>query len=424
MPSPSEHRPGHQWMLSAPLYGLPPQRVDAEKGVIYGFAVVTEGEAKGHGVHLDAEFVQEVVKRGNEKAHGLKSRFGHPNMSSTALGTFLGRVKNLRSEPSPQGLVARGDLYLSTTARETPQGDLYGYVLSLADNDAAAFGSSIVFEPGQLYRRDAAGNKVILQSGDEPEPDDRVFVELGELHADDLVDDPAANPSGLFGSAWADETWAGQVTQFLDLHPEIFDLIERHPDAVRGFLARYRSYLARKGKTMADQIEAAVGAAEQKLAGQESTVAAEAAPEPETAAPPAEAPAPAENPGKRFLEAFGQQGAVWFVEGKSFDEATQLHVADLRGQLAAKDKALADAKAAHAEELKAKDAEIAALKQRLEAASAAGFGNPPVAQRATEEAAAEDEEFTKLLEAFDGDEKRAKAALARRQKARAAKSGA
>lgn len=34
----------------------------------------------------------------------------------------------------------------------------------------------------------------------------------------------------------------------------------------------------------------------------------------------------------KFLEAYGEQGAVWFCEGKTFEEATKLHYAGIEEQ--------------------------------------------------------------------------------------------
>jgi hypothetical protein len=42
--------------------------------------------------------------------------------------------------------------------------------------------------------------------------------------------------------------------------------------------------------------------------------------------------AAAEKTGKDFLAAFGQQGAVWFVEGKSWDEAQAAFTAGLKDE--------------------------------------------------------------------------------------------
>lgn len=225
-----------KWYMSAWSYGTAPAEVDREAGILRGVAVVTAGEVRGHGVMLDTEFVQEAVRYGNEKQHGIKVRFGHPNMFSTALGTFLGRAKNFRAD----GGIARADIFLSKEAQETPHGNLYDYVLRLAADSPDMFGASIVFTPGAKYWRDATGARVDAP----PEPGAMPYVELSDLHAADLVDDPAANPDGLF-SAWNSDTLAGQVTEFLDTHPQVWVLLAKNPGIVEDFTARYRRYLER-----------------------------------------------------------------------------------------------------------------------------------------------------------------------------------
>jgi hypothetical protein len=47
-------------------------------------------------------------------------------------------------------------------------------------------------------------------------------------------------------------------------------------------------------------------------------------------APPARQPS--SPPGKRFLDAFGAQGGVWFAEGKTFEQAQALHLAELKAE--------------------------------------------------------------------------------------------
>ncbi len=60
-----------------------------------------------------------------------------------------------------------------------------------------------------------------------------------------------------------------------------------------------------------------------------------AEPEPEKALeavpvpPEPMAPVP---PGQRFLDAFGEKGGVWFAQGKSFEEAQDLYVKDLKSR--------------------------------------------------------------------------------------------
>ena len=242
----------HRWCMSSFLFNVPPESVDEDAGVIRGAAIVTEGEARGHDVWLDSEFINETVKQGNARKQGLKVRFGHPTMSSTALGTFLGRAKHFRTD----GVIARADIFLSNEAKDAPQGDLYTYTLGMAQNESDMFGTSIVFTPGAEYRRNNKGEKVFPPGYDgdretrERQRDawnkagPKTYATCAELMASDLVDDPAAN-SGLF-SAWNSGTLAQQVSEFLDTHAEVMDLIDRDPSVIDLFTDRYRKYAERK----------------------------------------------------------------------------------------------------------------------------------------------------------------------------------
>ncbi|MFA5321998.1 MAG: hypothetical protein WC373_04935 [Smithella sp.] len=201
--------------------------IDKEKGVIKGFAVITKGEAKGHNMQIDDTMLNQVVELGNKSSVGIKSRFGHPNMSSDALGTHLGRIKNFTRD----GDIVRGDLTLDKSSFTTPNGNLGKYVLDLAESDPAAFGASIVFsgksenKPDigpmgeKIYKKDKDGN-------DLPE-----LARCEKLYAGDIVDEPAAN-SGFFSESVQP---SAEMTAFLD------KLLCR-PDAVakiQSFLNRY-----------------------------------------------------------------------------------------------------------------------------------------------------------------------------------------
>lgn len=230
--------------------------VDRDKGIIHGIAVTTMGEAKGHGVHLDEEFIDETVKNINAEKNGIKSRFGHPSMSSSAVGTYLGRVKNARKENKGDGVyVARADLHLADSAKVSPNGDLHKYVLEMAENDPDQFGTSIVFERGNTYKRGIAGEKVYRYNRDGSYNDDYrntdgpEYVEQKRLRADDVVDTPAANPDGLFSAFSADQP-AAVVTEFLDQNPEIWDMLQADDveEIFNAFKERYESYRERNPK--------------------------------------------------------------------------------------------------------------------------------------------------------------------------------
>lgn len=218
------------------LFGFKPAKVDAEKGVIEGAAVITAGPALGHGFHVDTEFLDDVAKQGNAMAHGVKVRFGHPGMSDSALGTFLGRAKNFRRDSSNGQEKTLADITISDTAAKSPKGDLKTYVLDLASKENDMFGMSISFDMGQEYQRDLSGMKIYEELNYE-EP---VFVELAKLWAADMVDDPAANPDGLFSATGIElPLHAAYVSRFLDAHPEIYEFASDNPDMIGEFLKRY-----------------------------------------------------------------------------------------------------------------------------------------------------------------------------------------
>ena len=196
--------------------------IDKENGVIRGAAIVTKGEAKGHNMQIDDTMLNQVVELGNKSQLGIKSRFGHPNMSSDALGTFLGRTTNFHRD----GDIVRADIKLDKSAYETPNGNLAKYVMDIAESDPAAFGTSIVFSGkheelrnnnGEI-QQDANGNAIVL-------------ARCEKLYAADVVDEPAAN-SGFFSDTVMP---SAEMTTFLD------KLLTR-PDAVakiQSFLNRY-----------------------------------------------------------------------------------------------------------------------------------------------------------------------------------------
>jgi hypothetical protein len=310
-----------KWLSSGYLQAKPQGAVDPSKGVISGVSVTTQGEALGHGVHLDESFIDAVVEQGNSKKSGLKARFGHPNMCSTALGTFIGRFKNFSKQTvtrndGSEAFRAVADLFMSNSAKETPNGNLYDYVFSMAKSESDMFGTSIVFTPGRYYKKQPDGSKAYQhsdglrytdESGRELTPEERatlseeLYTECDDLHACDTVDDPAAN-DGLF-SRFANETIAGQVTEFLDLNPQVWTAISGNPgileslakyaDKVDGFIERYRAY--RQGQNTGEQSMSNEAETEVAPPEAESPVTApEATNEIEQTAEPVEVSEPAE----------------------------------------------------------------------------------------------------------------------------------
>lgn len=234
--------------------------VKTEEGIIKNVHVVTEGEAKGHFVWLNKKFIEEVVMQGKSATSGMKVRFGHPNMSSTALGTYLGRLKNFRLrqvenefyDPDDKNSnklksIAIADIHLDKSAKKSPsnspENNPYDYVLELANTNPDMFGLSIVFtNNGYEEKRKSTKNEF----GEVVEFDQ---IKLKKLHGADVVDEPAANER-LFHSG----TFAESATEFLDDNPEVYDLIYENPDILNGFLQRYQEYKQFKKSKMPENV--------------------------------------------------------------------------------------------------------------------------------------------------------------------------
>ena len=168
--------------------------VDRENNVLRGYVIAQEGPFKSDGRgEFDRASLEALVKLGNAKQGGLKSRFTHPNMSSDGLGKFLGRARNLRMDKAVDArtgrtvAAVRGDLHFDKTALETPPegGKPLGeYVMDLAESDPEALSSSIVVQADQEFRRKKDGT---LESDRDGNPLPPLWRPTA-LHASDIVD--------------------------------------------------------------------------------------------------------------------------------------------------------------------------------------------------------------------------------------------
>ena len=211
----------NHYFSSQPVYSAPVTSIDRENGIIRGITIAQTGPAKGHGAFLDSTFLVQLVDQANTRPQGVKARFGHPNMCSTALGSYLGRFKNY----TYSGDQVKADLHLDTTAKNSPSGDLFTYVLDMAEKNPDMFGASVAFESLDFETKTEKING---------KNETREYFRLKELRATDIVDDPAATNS-LFSA----DSFPGLATQFLDENPQIMELIFSKPDSVTEFLHNY-----------------------------------------------------------------------------------------------------------------------------------------------------------------------------------------
>jgi hypothetical protein len=141
-------------------------RVDLASGIIHGVSVITEGEASGHGLFIDSTTIKQVMDTAATYGGGLKVKVNH----GKALESIVGVLKNFCVD----GGRLRADLHLLKSAIERDK------VLEMAEAMPESFGLSISF-------------------ANQPEEiEGRKFARCVEIYSADLVDSPAANPSGLF----------------------------------------------------------------------------------------------------------------------------------------------------------------------------------------------------------------------------------
>ena len=134
--------------------------------IIEGVSIISVGEAKGHGLFVDDITLQEVKACAESFAGGVKVNLDH----GAGIKDIVGFCDNFRI--IGKKLVA--DLNLLETAEKR------AYVLEIAERMPDTFGISIAF------------------SGPVRERDGRSFASCTELYSADLVQTPAANPTGLF----------------------------------------------------------------------------------------------------------------------------------------------------------------------------------------------------------------------------------
>lgn len=337
---------------------------DYGAGVIHGASLITRGEALGHGAWVDQFMVKQTVDKVNGTGDsGLKVRFTHPGLSSDGLGKLTARAKNARLSKDKNKAFA--DLHIVESSRDTPDGDLGGYVMTLAEKDGDTFGTSIVFfsdeeaeaefENDHLEEvevEDYQGRPVKrmrFRSPDEQNTQNLPHRRIGELRAVDVVDEPAANPDGLFHRESSDI--AANATQLIEYclgdrdDAEAFNGInpERAKQFFNRFLENHDLEVIPKMSTKTETPEVDKTDPADQFADRKSSAAL-------------------------YKSEFGDVlGPQYFCEGLSIDEA---RAEFNKHQFAEKDKEISELQS-QVELLKE---EKAGLQKKVDAAKAAGAG--------------------------------------------------
>ena len=163
------------------LTRLSRKKVDKEKGVIFGASLIMQGPALGHGMLIDAKTLETALECAQRYDSGVKIKF-NPDTFNHGDGSIAGYFKKESLMIENGKLI--GDAYIE---EEFEKRD---YLLNLAEKQPDTFGISIDFD-------------------NEPEDIGGVlYARCVELQAATVVDQPAANSTGLFAVGVADSRLA------------------------------------------------------------------------------------------------------------------------------------------------------------------------------------------------------------------------
>lgn len=182
-------------------------------GQLLGVSLITQGDAIGHDLYIDNIFLTQLLSSISKKKDGmLKAKFQHASLFNDSMGKFLGKFYNVRIEGKQ--LVA--DLSLAKSAKKSPYGDLADYIMSLAQQSPDDFGISLQFELDvqqmQNFVMDNHGDMRVFEgeiqvkdfiSPDKNNINNYPHARLANVTAGSIVDQPAANPLGLYARAFS-----------------------------------------------------------------------------------------------------------------------------------------------------------------------------------------------------------------------------
>jgi hypothetical protein len=209
-------------------------------------------------------------------------------------------------------------MHLQEAAFNTPEGDLGSYVLSLAEDTPEDFGLSIVFDHDfetaeELTLANTTRGKFV--SPDENNKNNYEHARLSKLYACDVVDSPAANPSGLFKRGQEAAIEADNLLSYaLGLSSSKPACLSFGVDGDRAkqflarFLERHGLSIQKGGDPVSDGVEpGAIAPTREQFAAELS----------------------------RYVEFFGAEfGTEWFMAGVSFEDAQGKLIVELKKQLA------------------------------------------------------------------------------------------
>jgi hypothetical protein len=322
--------------------------VDMEKGKLEGVKVIQKGminDARPY--YVDDVTLAQIEDLGNRARKGVKVRYTHVDHED-AMGSHLGRAMNFRIE----GDCVRADIIMAKSAFVSPKGNLAGYVLSLAEEDSESLGMSVAGTlDGAMMSEEGDGDLMPLR-----------FV---DLYSADVVAEPAATRNGLFSIQEDDtvkEELGVKVEVSVDEDKKPVQEMEdektprepgveggEKPEAIQPEAASKAEM--EEGEPAPEGSEAPVEAAEEEPApegedGEKEPVEASEEPqegpegkleekeEEEMSEEEKSEKKPIAAAAQLFVDNFGKDGAVWYLEGRDLNECFAQKVAEQSAEIA------------------------------------------------------------------------------------------
>jgi hypothetical protein len=183
--------------------------INRELGTIDDVIIIEVGEAEGHGFHVEATFLEALVKYVKKDLSGrLQCNMGHRYDS---LFFQLGRFDNIRLSEDGKKVIGKFTAFKAAEKSPALPG-MSSWFFDMAEEDPESVMCSIKFRAGGFYQYDPKGNKVYIQDSwygpSKQFKDKPAYVEFSKVFSCDIVDTGALT-SSLFseGSQGAARTF-------------------------------------------------------------------------------------------------------------------------------------------------------------------------------------------------------------------------
>jgi len=199
--------------------------VDVDNKIITSVILAQVGEAQGHGVHVDQDFLNDLVDYCEKELNKIPCNFDHPKgfTGTHDLGSQVGYICNVTIKED----MVIGDLHFYEAANESPMfPKMVDYVISQAMEDKFSINLSIGFSHKGYFQIDIKTKEkteVFDFIDNAPYPEENIYIVFDKLHYCDVVTKGAVTDSLFSANVEPVIQYAPSpdVTKFQDLEFQV-----------------------------------------------------------------------------------------------------------------------------------------------------------------------------------------------------------